>query len=263
MMRAWFTIALTLFGSASAFAVVVAPVPRLTEWKVPGVIAEEPAPPGEMEDPAKILERVTQNAKAVGDRLKDQDTGDETRKKQDQVLKDIDALLKQSENSPPPPMESGGSGEMPPMPPMDSGGGGSGKPMPMPMGSNSGGAGKPRPMRGGSGKPEDKPMGTGMKEPMMQPGGSEPKANGTKEPMMKPGAGEPKGSGTTDGKGGPTAPNLPNEDPFTKQVWGHLPEKLRQQASQYYREQYMPKYQEMLKQYYLNLAERSAPAARK
>lgn len=141
--------------------------------------------------------------------------------------------------------------------------GGSGKPMPMPMGGSSGGAGKPRPMRGGgSGKPDGKPMG-GMKEPMMQPGGGEPKGNGTKEPMMKPGTGEPKVSGTADGKAGPTAPSLPNEDPFTKQVWGHLPEKLRQQASQYYREQYMPKYQEMLKQYYLNLAERSAPAARK
>ncbi len=132
---------------------------------------------------------------------------------------------------PPPPMSD--------MPPPNGG-------MPPPMGGNSGM--KPMPMSGsgqrpkrGGGMKEPMPMGTGMKEPMMQPGGT-----------GKPGT----NSGDTGKpKGGPP-PTLPNEDPFTKQVWGHLPEKLRQQASQYYREQYMPKYQEMLKQYYSNLAER-------
>ena len=41
-----------------------------------------------------------------------------------------------------------------------------------------------------------------------------------------------------------------------KQVWGHLPEKLRQQMSQYYKEQFMPKYGDLLRQYYSSLAER-------
>jgi hypothetical protein len=55
------------------------------------------------------------------------------------------------------------------------------------------------------------------------------------------------------GRGGPKT--LPNEDPFTKQVWGHLPEKLRQQAIQSYREQFMPRYSDLLKQYYSTLSE--------
>ena len=124
-------------------------------------------------------------------------------------------------------MGSGNSGMKPP-PPMGMG-------QPMPMGGG-------RPKRGD--KPMPMPMGPGMKEPMMQPGGM-------KETGMNPAGGT---------KSNSPPPSLPNEDPFTKQVWGHLPEKLRQQASQYYREQYMPKYQEMLKQYYSNLAERDRPA---
>ncbi len=245
MTRLWLTLGTAILGASSAFAVIAPPVPRLTEWKVPDLA--EPIAPGEMEDPAKILERLTQNTKDIGERLKDQDTGDETRMKQDQALKDIDALLKQNE---PPPSGGGGASQMPP--PM--GGDQSGmKPPPM------GGTGQPMPMGGQRPKRGDKPMG-GMKEPMMQPGGmKEPmmQPGGMKEPMMQPGGmKEPGTESGTNKTGNSTAPILPNEDPFTKQVWGHLPEKLRQQASQYYREQYMPKYQEMLKQYYSNLAER-------
>ncbi len=260
MTRSLLTLGLTALSSALAFGVIAPPVPRLTEWKVPDAPKQEPATPGVPEDPATILERVTQNAKAVGDRLKDQDTGDDTRKKQDQVLKDIDALLKQNENPPlsggggggasdmPPPMGGGNSG----MKPMGGMGGGSGQPMP--MGGGKGGG--QRLKRGGAGQPMPMPTG-GMKEPMMQPGGG--MGTGMKEPMPM---GEPKGPGSNSGtnKTNQAPPTLPNEDPFTKQVWGHLPEKLRQQASQYYREQYMPKYQEMLKQYYSNLAERDRPA---
>lgn len=91
---------------------------------------------------------------------------------------------------------------------------------------------------GGGGKPkDDNPMGSGSGKPM---GGNEA------------------------GNGGKSAPpGLPNEDPFTKQVWGHLPEKLRQQALQSYREQFMPRYGEMLKQYYSTLAEREKAKEKK
>ena len=258
MTRYSLAVGLAVLGGSSTLATVAPPVPRLTEWKVPG--APKPETPGEMEEPAKILDRLTQNTKDIGDRLKDQDTGDETRKKQEQALQDIDALLKQNE---PPPMDGGGGGasEMPP-PPMP-GGGNSGMKPPPPMG----GMGQPMPMGGGrpkrgGGKPMPMPMG--MKDPMMQPGGTKepmPMPMGLKDPMMQPGGMKETGMNPASGtKSNSPPPSLPNEDPFTKQVWGHLPEKLRQQASQYYREQYMPKYQEMLKQYYSNLAERDKPA---
>jgi hypothetical protein len=39
-----------------------------------------------------------------------------------------------------------------------------------------------------------------------------------------------------------------------KDVWGHLPETLRQEMDQYSREQFMAKYNELLKQYYATIA---------
>ena len=41
-----------------------------------------------------------------------------------------------------------------------------------------------------------------------------------------------------------------------KDIWGHLPDKLRQEMDQYSREQFMAKYQDLLKQYYATIAEK-------
>jgi hypothetical protein len=41
-----------------------------------------------------------------------------------------------------------------------------------------------------------------------------------------------------------------------KDIWGHLPETLRQEMNQYSREQFMAKYGDLLKQYYTTLAEK-------
>jgi hypothetical protein len=41
-----------------------------------------------------------------------------------------------------------------------------------------------------------------------------------------------------------------------KDIWGHLPETLRQEMDQYSREQFMSKYEELLKQYYATIAEK-------
>src|SRR5262249_14689287 len=39
-----------------------------------------------------------------------------------------------------------------------------------------------------------------------------------------------------------------------KDVWGHLPETLRQEMDQYAREKFMAKYNDLLKQYYATIA---------
>jgi hypothetical protein len=41
-----------------------------------------------------------------------------------------------------------------------------------------------------------------------------------------------------------------------KDVWGHLPETMRQEMNQYSREQFMAKYADLLKQYYATIAEK-------
>lgn len=47
-----------------------------------------------------------------------------------------------------------------------------------------------------------------------------------------------------------------------KDVWGHLPDTVRQQMDAYGREQFMPKYSELLKQYYSTLSEKGRQKGR-
>jgi len=225
-----------LVAGALQLQAFVPPIPRAA----PGVLPEadetakkpeEPTAPTEEDTPEKILDRITNSAKSIGDKLKDQDTSSDTLKQQEQLLKDIDSLLK-----PPPPQSGGGGGGG------GSSGGGSQKPMPN---GGSSGQGQQKPMSDGAGGP-----GAGQKPMPSGTGGSKP------EPQSgEAGGKEQSGQGST-GQGGKSgAPLLPNEDPFTKQVWGHLPEKLRQQALQSYKEQFMPRYNGLLKQYYNSLAD--------
>ena len=41
-----------------------------------------------------------------------------------------------------------------------------------------------------------------------------------------------------------------------KDIWGHLPETLRQEMDAYSREKFMAKYNDLLKQYYSTIAEK-------
>ena len=58
-------------------------------------------------------------------------------------------------------------------------------------------------------------------------------------------------------KGPPTGPTLPLAEDVVKEVWGNLPDRDRQQLTQYYREQFMPRYSELIKNYFSSLAENS------
>ena len=98
---------------------------------------------------------------------------------------------------------------------------------------------------------QPKPMD---KKPEPTPGADKQPMEKDQQPMQN--AGEPKNPTGNTGTGSKSKPALPFDDAVTKQVWGHLPERLRQEMNQYYKEQFMPKYGEMLKQYYGSLAER-------
>ncbi len=49
-----------------------------------------------------MVERIIKNSKAVGDKLAKTDTGTETRSTQDTILKDIQSLIDQQDDPPPP-----------------------------------------------------------------------------------------------------------------------------------------------------------------
>src|SRR5207237_1598070 len=59
------------------------------------------------------------------------------------------------------------------------------------------------------------------------------------------------------GRGRPERDGLPDKlTDVVRDIWGHLPETLRQEVDHYYRDQFMPRYRDLLQQYYSRLAER-------
>ena len=238
--------------------VAVAPLPR--EVRSDG--SRDPIPSAEnapKENPLEVVERIVVNSKAVGEKLAMTDTGKETQGKQDSILKDIDALIDQQDN--PPPQGGGDSSDKDKNQDKDKGKGKDKSEDMDPKGGNDPKGGKD-PM---GGEPKDGNQQAGRKPRQGEKGGAPPKQSGKDpggakqdpgmakaDPMMGMNPGSPTG-GVPMGKGA-AKPSLPIDDAVVKEVWGHLPDKLRQQVSQYYKEQFMPKYSDLLKQYYSSLA---------
>jgi hypothetical protein len=248
---------------------------------------EKPAA-GEDVDVQKTAERIAENAQKAGDRLKEKDPGADTRKIQQEILKDIDALLKKAQQPPPsPPDMPPPMSDMPPPPksdmpmPMPMGGGMPPPKSPMPMGGsgNSGGASQPKGNSGGGGgsssgkadrrpRRERRPRGS---SPMPMAG--DPMANagqgGTNpmparpDPKDGPKEKDQRGGSATGARFGPLSAKRQNDKlaDLYKDVWGTLPDRLRQEMDLYYREQFMPRYSELLRQYYAALAEQRKKGA--
>ena len=277
-----------LLGSVSlsrADDVEVAPPPR--EVGPDGKAPPAPAPEAvaKAANPAETVEKIIKNSKAIADRLAESDAGEGTRKTQDQTLALIDSLLKQ--DNPPPKSDTQDQDKdkdkdkNPDQNPdqkkddQDPSGGKQNKPMggmepkggQQPMGgSQDRQRGERRPRSGsGQAKADQKPEpGGGQKKP----GDQGPKGTAKedkKNPMPGGAAGakkdDPMGgtAGRTGGvpNGPPQGPSVPLADEVVKDVWGHLPDRERQQITQYYREQFMPRYSDLIKQYFSSLAEHS------
>ena len=233
----------------------VAPPPR--EIRPDG--SRDAVPPaGPKENPAEVVDRIIKNSKDVGEKLAKTDTGAETRGTQKTILKDIDSLIDQQENPPPQDdmnkddkdkkdmnkdgkdkkdmnkndMPKDGKGDMQPK--------GGEQPK---DGNQQANGRKPRPGGGQKGGQQPMAMGGTKQEPGMAQANPMPMAGGAPAPM----GGVPMGKAAI-------KPMLPIDDSVVKEVWGHLPDKLRQQVTQYYKEEFMPKYSDLLKRYYSSLA---------
>jgi hypothetical protein len=274
----------SLVGGPARAELPVAPPPREVRPDGTRDPAPKPEPPKD-ENPAVTVERIIKNSKQVGDKLAMTDTSTETRKKQDKILSDIDSLINRQENPPPKPDDKNQDKEKekeknPDQPqdkdkekeknpdkgmdmksdpkmnedmhpkmgdPMNKGGMGMQDDMPMP-----GGMDDPAPMgrrpRMGEQKGEEKNQGEAKKNQQKQPVGGEPKDSKNTAGMA---AGNPGGKV-------PVRPALPFNEDVARDVWGHLPDKLRMQMTQYYKEDFMPRYSELLRLYYHSLSEKSA-----
>jgi len=209
--------------------------------KAPPATEPEPkndAPSGEV-DVAKTTERIVQDANEAGKRLADKDPGDDTQRLQKEIVKNIDALIRKAQEPPPQNKDNSQS---------QSG-----------MGSD-----MSKSPKDGSG--QSKSSSSQSRQERRERRQSQANKQGG-QPMPQPGRAEQQakaGSSNDRLNKLEQSPNkiasknaLPNLSDVYKDVWGHLPEKMRQEMDLYFREQFMPRYGELLKQYYSSLSEKS------
>lgn len=173
------------------------------------------------------LERAANGMRNAGEKLDETLTGEATRKIQEQVIRDLDDLIKQLQNPPPP--QGGGGG----------GGGGTGGV----TGGKSGQAQRQQKLGGGqSSRSKGKPQ-TGQSAELNNSGGQDKKvAEGSQE--------------RTDSER-KAAEEKVRKKKLEIDVWGHLPPHLREQLLNTYGEKMLPKYQHLVKQFYEALSEQS------
>ena len=182
------------------------------------------------------LDRVAKGMRNAGEKLEENHTGTQTRKIQEQVIRDLDELIKQLQNPPPPQGNSGGGGG-------NSGGGGSS--------SNGGGASASK-----SGQAKLGQAGRG------QPGKAQANsgANASKGGQDKKVAGGSQERTESERKG---AEEAARKKKLEMDVWGHLPPHLRDQLLNTYGEKTLPKYQNLVKQFYEALSDQNETPPRR
>jgi hypothetical protein len=204
-----------------------------------------------LDEAKQLAERIVQAAKDAGKRLAEQDPGTQTQRKQRDVVTGIDELIKRTQN--PPPQDKSNSSS-------DQSNSNQNRPMTN-SGQGEGTAGQQRPggaQQPGAGRRERKSR---REQSSLGPnpasgnsdsgGGPMPRAENDNTPGRQPQGGAPPSARSKE-----SAAKVAD---LYKDVWGHLPERLRQELDLYYREQFMPRYQELLRQYYSSLAERKRP----
>ena len=209
---------------------------------------DEPEPATPQEDEAEVLNRVAKNVRMAEEKIANKELGDGTRQLQEDILKDLDSLIRAAEN-PSPSGGGGGENNQDQANKSDSSKSNSGS-----MGKQSGKQGGGSPQSGSSRRTaRRRQQGNGSQQANKQSGSGQP----------MPGMGEDKNgsqqanTGGNNGGGGGKSMEGPNKNAdLYKDVWGHLPEALRAEMNAYSNDkQFMAKYDELIKRYYRTIAE--------
>jgi hypothetical protein len=188
------------------------------------------------------LESAARGMRTAGEKLDERATGKETRKIQEQVIRDLDELIKQMQN--PPPSQSGGGG----------GGGGGG--------SSGGGGGSSAAGGGSSGKTGSSRLdpsggGQGQLEQGDAGQGADQNASGGQDKKVADGSEERSESERK------AAAEAARKKKLEMDVWGHLPPHLREQLLNTYGERMLPSYELLVKQFYEALSEQGETPRRR
>lgn len=182
------------------------------------VPATQPAPAAEQ------LTKIVESMRNIEARLKDRETGDETQTAQQNVIDQLDKLLNMPPDSSPPSGSGGGSSNNN-------------------SSSSKSGGGKSRQQNSQSQQNKTK----GADPNQMQP-----------KPAGQQGNKDRKNADDAEERTGPsraaTTPAAKRER-LKVDVWGHLPEKLREQLLNSYGERMLPQYEEAVRRFYDQLAD--------
>lgn len=179
------------------------------------------------------LDRITKGMRNAGEKLDGDETGEETRAVQKQVIKDLDDLINQLQN--PPPSGGGGGG----------GGGASSR-----AGKSGQGQMQKMQAKGQLGKSEQAKGQMGSQSAQLNKSGGKDRKDA-------------QGSDERTDSERKAAEEEARKKKLEMDVWGHLPPHMREQLLNTYGERMLPKYQQLVKQFYESLSEQSNPPPRR
>jgi hypothetical protein len=193
----------------------------------------EDAQEAENENNMKI-DRAVKGMRDAGEKLDEGRTAEETQKIQKQVIKDLDDIINQLENPPPSQGGGGGGGGG-----GESGGGGGGR---------SGASGRNRRSGGGASLRISRPQG---REGRGTASGKNRKNSAKTDNKTAEQASENASDSSMDS---PAARKVAEEAARRRKldmdVWGHLPPHVREELLNTYGDRMLPKYEQMVKQFY-------------
>lgn len=207
---------LTISISWTSHAVAQEPVPK---EPTPGESVAKPSPAAEQ------LTKIVESMRGIETRLKDRETGDATQTAQQNVIDQLDQLLNMPPDQSPP---SNGSG-----------GGGSSQ------------QNKNPPPNGGQASRKQNQSSKSGQKPAGDPSQMKPK------PSSRSGNKDRTNAQDSEER---TGPNRATVNPASKrqrlevEIWGHLPEKLREQLLSSYGEKMLPQYEDAVRKFYDELA---------
>jgi len=203
---------------------------------------------GDQGDKAKeLLARVAKNMGTSEDRLKNRDPGEKTQKIQDQIVKDLDELIKKSQEQDDKDSSSQQSS--------------SSQSSSSKSGSTQGSKSQSRRGSKKNGGQQKQKAGQDIKEQNAGnkkdgPKKDDPSAASNKQ-QGKDKQGKDSSASASGGGGNSSAQKKNTVADLFRDVWGHLPENKRQEMDAYSRERFMPRYDELLRQYYRTLSEQN------
>lgn len=215
---------------------------------ISATIAKGSDPPGQggdkqVRDPTaemnRIRDQIALDMQSAENQLKTPNVGPETQHLQERALRNIDRLIELLRN--PPPSNNQDSSPMSQKNSQPQGGQQAGQQsQPTSSGQRSRRERRQQQTRSGQSNQQTNPHAAGQ--------------------APTPVAGQAPRSGVAQ----PTRPNAQVEAiaDMSKDIWGHLPETLRQEMDQYYRDRFMPRYRDLLKEYYNRLAEQDRGSRR-